>query len=1139
METPIPNQFSELCLPATSAGRLFYGQECIDLRRKQTNIMKFFWVAISAISLSATACRKAAPTGAAFSEVPRSRTNIEFRNLLVEKETFNIFKYQYFYNGGGTAVGDFNNDGLVDILFTGNMVKNRLYLNQGDFNFEDVTQASGIAEKEGWCTGATPVDINQDGWLDVYICRAGYPFDNLRSNLLFINQGKKPDGSVKFEEKAADYGLADLGHSTHASFFDYDKDGDLDLFIMNHSTVEYSRGSLDIYQIKGKKNPAFTNKLLRNDAGKFTDVTEAAGITSNVLSFSLGLNTCDINLDGWPDIFIGNDFNEPDYLFINQQNGTFKDELTERLDHTSMFTMGCDVADFNGDCLPDLVTLDMLPEGNYLQKMHSGADNFEKVNQMRRSGFFKQYSRNMLQVNNGDGTFSEVSQWAGVSNTDWSWASLFFDFDNDGARDLFISNGYPRDHTNMDFLKFTADEVIRMQQGEENIGFQDYLKKMPPIIEPNYFYKNEGNLKFSNQTTAWGLQKPVVTQSAAWADLDNDGDLDLVLNNTNEYADILENHANKNQANHWLRLQLNGTATNPWGIGAKVYAYGGGRKFYVEQNPVRGFQASMDPVLSLGLGDIVQLDSLVIVWPTDEKQVLNSVPTNQTLVLKIADAVKQPRALPVVSAPFFLQQTELLPFQHVENEFNDLRKQPLMPWFLSRQGPAIAKADVNGDGREDVFLGGAKGQSGQLWLQQSGGRFVAAAQPAFMADAGSEDVAACFFDADGDGDPDLYVASGGYEFEQNEPALQDRLYLNNGQATFTKAVACLPEALQVTNCVAAADVDQDGDLDLFVGGGYVPGRYPETTPGNLLLNDGKGRFVSGQQLPAAASAVWLDLGKDGDPDLVLAGEWSAIQVYENNGGKFSDASNRYFGFNTSGMWNCLQAADLDADGDLDILAGNLGENSQLHASESEPLEIWFDDFDRNGSVDPLLFYYLGGKSYPLASMEDMTGQLPYLRKQFNYFESYANAGLQEVLTPEQQKGARHLVATSLQTIWLENRDGRFEKRHFPVQAQWAPVQATAVLDADGDGHMDVVLAGNRSLLRVKLGCLDGNHGQLFLGDGKGNFTYCAQALSGLQVRGDTRGVLNLQVNGETALLFGVNHEKLRLYQLNRPARTLQ
>ncbi len=1090
--------------------------------------MKFLF-AISFICL--LSCTGKTPSGAGFSEVPKSQTGIEFRNLVIEKETFNIFKYQYFYNGGGTAVGDFNNDGLQDLVFTGNMVKNRLYINKGNFEFEDITKESGIAEKEGWCTGATPVDINEDGWLDLYICRAGYPFDNLRSNLLFINKGKDASGAVRFEEKSKAYGLDDAAHSTHASFFDYDKDGDLDLFLLNHSTVEYSRGSLDIYQIKNKKNPGFTNKLFRNDGQKFTNVTEAAGIASNVLTFSLGVNTCDINLDGWPDIFVANDFNEPDYLFINQKNGTFKEALANHFDHTSLFSMGCDIADFDGDALPDLVSLDMLPEGNHLQKMHSGVDNFEKVYQMIRSGFYKQYSRNMLQHNNGDGSFSEIGQFAGISNTDWSWSSLFLDFDNDGQRDLFVSNGYPRDHTNMDFLKFTADEVVNIQKGKESISFQDYLQKMPPIIEPNYFYKNEGGLKFSNQASAWGLSKPVVTQSASWADLDNDGDLDLILNNTNDFASILENHAEQNPQNHWLRIQLHGPKANPNGIGTKVWAYAGEKVCYVEQNMVRGFQSSVDPVLSLGLGNVTQLDSLVIVWPTDEQEILKSVPVNQTLNLKIEGLNARHHYASTPTKPsFFSAIPDAIPFQHHENENNDLKKQSLLPWFYSRQGPAIAVADVNGDGLEDVYCGGAKGQSGQIYLQ-SGSGFTASPQSAFASDANNEDCAAVFFDADGDGDQDLYVCSGGYEFEENDPALQDRLYLNDGQGRFFKALKNLPVCTQPSTCVKPADMDGDGDLDLFVGAGIVPGRFPQSAESQILLNDGKGRFLVKKTLPGASGAVWLDLENDHDLDLVLVAEWSPIRFYENQKGEFVEQTLQHLTQNPEGLWNTLQSADLDGDGDLDLVAGNLGLNSQLHASDSEPIELFSADFDQNGSIDPLLFHYMQGKSYPFVSMEDLTGQLPYLRKKFNYFKDYADAQVGDILTPEQLKRADRKQVKTLESVWFENINGHFQKHSLPIEAQFAPIEAITMLDVDHDGKTDLILAGNRTNARVKLGNLSGNHGQLFLGDGKGGFQFVPYNQSGFQIRGDVQAIANITVKGKQALLFGLNNSKAELWTL--------
>lgn len=1102
--------------------------------------------------------------GTLFTEVPRSRTGIDFRNLIVEKETFNIFKYQYFYNGGGVAVGDFNNDGLQDLVFTGNMVKNRLYLNRGGFEFQDVTKESGIADQEGWCTGATPVDINGDGWLDLYICRAGYPFENLRRNLLYINMGAvsppSGGGGVRFQEKAAEYGLDDPAHATHSAFFDYDNDGDLDLFLLNHSTVEYSRGSLDVTQLRKQTHPEFTNKLFRNDGGRFTNVTAQAGITSNVLTFSLGISVADINLDGWADIFIGNDFNEPDYLFVNQRDGTFKDMAAECFDHTSMFSMGSDVADYDNDGLPDLVSLDMLPESNFLQKMHSGADNFDKVNLLIQSGFYRQYSRNTLQHNNGDGTFSEIGQLAGVSNTDWSWSPLFFDFENDGDKDLFIANGYLRDHTDMDFLAFTADEVTKIKNSQQHVGFQEYLTKMPPIIQPNYFFENGGNgFQFQNRTHDLGYAKPTVTQGAAYADLDNDGDLDLVLNNSNDYATVLENHAEKTfPQNRWLRVALRGTPQNPTGIGAKVYVWVNGQSQYQEQNPVRGFQAAVDPVLSFGFGTAAQADSVVVVWSTGERQVLTQIAAHQTIEVKIQDARSRHTYATAAVQPFFSELKNALPLsaRHMENHFNDFKTQGLLPYFYSRPGPALAAADVNGDGLTDFYLGGAAGHAGQLFLAQKTGGWGAVRTPAFETDAACEDVSACFFDADGDGDADLYVSGGGYELATGDANGRDRMYRNVGDGKFAADPSLRSDPTPDPGRwrdnfgtypqppfplwgvsgggVAPADFNADGDLDLFICGTVKPGRFPESTDSRLLLNDGTGRFttVSVPTKSPVKAALWADLNGDHQPELVVASEWAGLQVFENQNGILEDRSATYFSGNTSGLWQSIAAADFDGDGDMDLMAGNLGLNSQLQASEQLPLELYSADFDRNGSVDPILCYPVQGMLYPFASREDVLGQLPMLKKKFVHFRDYANATVREMFSPEDLAAASRLEVAVLESSFFENKNGRFERRALPLAAQVAPVCALHLMDVNSDQHLDAVLAGNITQARVKLGRLDGLHGLVLLGDGRGHFNPMPAAQCGLQVHGAVRGICGAKTARGQALIFGVNDEAVRAYLCN-------
>jgi len=1068
------------------------------------------------------------PSGALFTKLSANKTGIDFRNLLKENENFNIFKYHYFNNGGGVAVGDFNNDGLQDLVFTGNMVKNRLYINQGDFEFEDVTQTSGIASKEGWCTGVTTVDINEDGWLDIYISRAGYPFDDLRHNLLFIN-----NGDLTFTEKAAEYGLADLAYSTHSAFFDYDKDGDLDFFSLNHSTTEYSKGSQEVIQVRQKKNPNFTNKLFRNDNGKFTNVTEVSGIHSNVLTFSLGISVADINGDNWADIFIGNDFNEPDYLFINQQDGTFTDAFAETFDHSSMFSMGSDVADFNNDGLLDYVSLDMLPEGNYAQKMHSGADNFDKVTFLERNGFQNQYSRNMLQLNNGDGTFSEVGQLSGISNTDWSWAPLFFDFDNDGLKDLFIANGYPKDHTNMDFLTFTANEVTKINQGKDHVDFDGYMEKMPAITLPNYFYQNKGNLKFENQAKKWGLTEPIVSQSAAYADLDNDGDLDLITNNTGDFAYIYKNNSDKVANNNYLRIQLKGRKSNAFGIGSKVKVYADGQVFFQEQQLVRGFQSSVDPILNFGLGKATKIDSVVIIWTTDERQVLTNIQPNQRIEIDIKNAKKEPFRIAKSQNPYF-RKTDLITATHHESNFSDFKIQSLLPWFYSRENATIAVGDVNGDNRADIYLGNAKGSSGQLLIQTASGNFSKGNNTVFEKSIQSEDSEALFFDANNDGKLDLYVGSGSYEFSENDANLQDRLYLNNGHGNFIQTNQNLPNIPMNTTCIASADVDLDGDLDLFVGGGYIYGKYPQSYKSQLLINNGKGVFenkpTSISTIGSVKDAIWLDLNKNKNMELIVVSEWHAISIFEYKNNALTDVTEKYIDTNFNGLWHTIHAADFDGDGDEDLVIGNLGLNSQLSATSTEPLELFHGDFDDNGSVDPLLCYYIDGKSYPFISRDDLIGQLPHLKKNYLYFEDYANAQIQDILTKGQFKMAKKQIVTTLETIYLENNHGKFIKKDLPMNAQIAPVHAIQSFDVNNDGNLDIITGGNTLNTRVKLGRLDGNHGQILLGNGKGNFKPMPYAQSNFNINGSIRQVEKITIGHKIHLLFGVNNEAFQLFE---------
>jgi hypothetical protein len=1065
-----------------------------------------------------------------FTKLDADKTGIDFRNLLKEDNPqFNIVLYPYFYNGGGVAVGDINNDGLPDICFTGNMVKNRLYLNKGNFTFEDITQKSGIAAKEGWCTGVTMADINGDGKLDIYICRSGLSNISFRKNLLFIN-----NGDLTFSEKAKEYGLDDAGYSTQASFFDYDKDGDLDMVLINQSTPEYSKGKIEYVQMRSQKaDSTLSNKLFRNDNGHFTNVSAAAGFTSNVLSFSLGVSTADINKDGWPDIYVANDFKEPDYYFVNNHDGTFTDQLNKSISHTSLYAMGIDVADYNNDALPDIIELDMLPEGNHAQKMHMGVDGFDQYDPLFKKGMPYQYMKNSLQRNNGDGSFSEIGQLAGISNTDWSWSPLLCDFDNDGMKDLFISNGYKRDNTDIQFVKYSMDQSMKMQQGAAAVNAAEYISHMPSIKMANYIYKNDGKDKFTNEIEGWGLSGNTLSHGAVYADLDNDGDMDLITNNTDDYAGVYINNADVIKKNNFLKIKLQGEKGNTLGFGAKIMLVNGGQTFYQEQDPVRGYCSSVDPVLNFGIGKDEFIDSVRIIWNDNRTQLLKNVKTNQTITIKQTDAKEEWDYTSNNGPKLLVDDTAAIGFTHIENVFNDFTIQSLLPSYLSRQGPCMAKADINKDGREDVFIGGAKGQPAQLFLQNANGKFTATIQPAFTNDAASEDVAAVFFDADKDGNIDLYVGSGGYEFMLNDPALQDRLYINDGKGNFLKKENALPAWFNCTGCVSAADIDGDGDKDLFVGSRCVPGQYPLTPESKILFNDGKGNFIdaTASVCPSIAkagmitSAVFADINKDGVKDLIVVGEWISPKIFINQDKKLIDASSTYIKFPASGWWNTVYAEDMDNDGDIDLVLGNQGLNNQFTTDEHSPMSMYYKDFDGNGSVDPFLFYYIDKITYPAFSRDDIVQQVPMLNKKYLDYTAYADVTKENMFTKEQLNNAGELNANALATVYLENTGKEFIVKQLPIEAQYAPVYAVLATDINRDGNKDIILAGNNTFTRIKFSRYDASHATVLLGDGKGNFNYLPQWQSGLYVTGNCRTIVEL--GGK--IFFGMNNSKVLTY----------
>ena len=1077
-----------------------------------------------------------APGHSLFTLLPADSTHIAFSNVLTEGLNTNVLMYEYFYNGGGVATGDVNGDGYADIYFTANMGDNKLYLNKGALHFEDITEAAGIAGRPGpWKTGVTMADVNGDGRLDVYICYSGKLRAEKRMNQLFINEGNDPKGYPHFSEQAQQYNLADSAYSTQAYFFDFDRDNDLDAFLLNHNP-----NSLPVLDeastaaILKKEEPAIGVRLFRNDNNHFTDITHAAGISSSSLTYGLGAGIADLNGDGWQDIYISNDYAVPDYLYINNHNGTFTDRLQTSLGHNSQFSMGNDIADINNDALPDIYTLDMLPEDNHRQKLLFAPDNYEKFELNLRSGFYYQYMRNMLHVNNGP-SFSEIGQLANISNTDWSWAPLLADYNNDGWKDLFVTNGYLRDYTNLDFIKYMNDYV----QSKGRLRREDVLElvhHIPSSNVINYLFSNNGNCTFANVSAQWGFTIPSNSNGAAYADLDNDGDLDLVINNINQPAFIYRNEARQQTGNHFLQVMLQGLPGNTQGIGAKVILYSNKGQQYLEQMPARGYLSTVSSTLHFGLGTLTQIDSLRIIWLSGKQQLLKNLQADQLLFINESAATIKYKA-PSASPSIFKEITSPIKYNAPVSNVNDFKRQPLLINPLSVAGPCIAKGDANADGLEDIYAGGGSGQSALLYVQQKDGRFIQKPQPAFEADKQSEDADAVFVDANGDGFTDIYVASGGYHnYLPNDGLLNDRLYLNDGKGNFTKSNNALPPMPVSKGCVRVNDINNDGYPDLFVGGRVIPGRYPETPESFVLINDGKGHFTNqtaaiAPQLQKAGmitDAVWIDINNDTKKDLVVAGEWMPVKVFVNVNNTLQDQTKNYFDKDYKGWWNKLITGDFNKDGHPDLIIGNLGLNTQCRVSDKEPAELYYKDFDDNGAIDPVFCFYIQGKSYPYLTRDELLDQISIMRTRFVDYKSYADASVSDIFNEEDLKAAGHLQANYLQTAYFESdAKGKFHLKQLPIQTQYSPVYTITTLDYNHDGYDDVLLCGNMNRARLRPGKYDASYGILLQGNGKGQFNYISQQQSGFHISGDVRSVLPIN----QMLLFGINEQAVKAYNI--------
>lgn len=1076
-----------------------------------------------------------------FTPMPSSQTGIHFSNNVVYSERQNPYTNHGFYNGGGIAVGDINNDGLPDLFFTSNQGQNRLYLNKGNFEFEDITISSHLYLEGMWSTGATFVDINGDGLLDLYVCRSFDFKAGMRGNLLYIN-----NGDLTFTERAGEYGLADQGISTQAVFFDYDNDGDLDCYLLTNSARPVGVGyDLGKDQRISRKDSVGGNKLFRNDGGHFTDVTSHAGIFSSSIGFGLGVTVADVNKDGWPDIYVSNDFFERDYFYINNKDGTFTECLDKYIREISMFSMGADIADINNDGYPEIFVTDMLPEDETRIKTKTNFENWDKYQADLKNGYYQQFTRNVLQLNRGPVVindsiqyyFSEISRMANVQASDWSWAALIADLDNDGYKDIFVANGMYKDVTDQDFIQSLGrGEVRSMKQAVDSLSSTPLAK---------FAFHNNGNLTFTNKAKEWGLNEVNFSNGSVYVDLDNDGDLDLVTNNLNSEASVYRNNAEtvfpKNQ---YLKVVLEGEGLNRYGLGAKVTVFHDGELNYQEEMPARGFQSCVDTRLNFGLGETKKIDSVTVDWPGGRISVLKDVKPGQTITVKQSEAAfKKSQETPHITKEtvFKLPNNNFgVDFKHKEDNYTDFDAQRLIFQMHSTEGPRVATGDVNGDGLQDFYVCGANGQPGALYLQTKDENFIKTNQSLFQSDTIFEDESCVFFDADGDHDLDLLICSGGNEINSHV-SLEDRLYINDGKGNFTRSHGRLPAKKPGENssCVDAVDFDGDGNCDLFIGIRMIPEKYGYPCRGYILHNNGKGVFtdVTNQIAPGLDTAgmitdgKWIDYDRDGKPDLVITGEYMPIRIFHNEGRTFKEVTKELGLGNSNGWWNRIRIADINNDGYPDIVVGNYGLNSRIRASLARPASLYVNDFDGSGTTKQILCTYNRDKQYPVILRHDLVAVMPSLKKKLFRYADYKEKTVQDIFTSEQLSGALKLDAYDMNTsILLNDKKGGFIMKSLPPEAQISPVYGICIEDFNGDGKKDILLGGNFYQCKPELGINDASYGTLLLGDGKGNFTTASMSRSGLCLKGAVRDIAEIKCGTRNLVLIAKNNEEIQVLE---------